>query len=497
MAEPEVGRRFGPYEIEARIGAGGMGSVYRARDPVLGRRVALKVMLRPDAEDPDDDGRARFLREARLLASMSSAGIVVVLDVGEVDGTPYLAMEWIDGQPLSVLLRTPMSSAAALPLLTGIAQSLAAAHRQGVVHRDLKPANIVVGRDGRPTLVDFGIAKRARPAESPHPLTFATRDDLVLGTPSYMAPEQTSTANVDARADQFAWGVIAYEALAGLHPRHLVGAFPFEPPPPLATQCPELPVSVVTAVDRALAVDAAKRFASMDELLAGLVRPFAPAVLVRAAPAPSAGRRLLVLVTAALLTVVMGVLLAAGFFVLRAPPAPSATPQRPSPTTVAPPSPSPDADASLMESDAAPVTSGSGTGAPRAVVAPKKVSKQCSCRDADQWELCYEVAVGCWCADTALDNPHTSELCAVPWEFSPNAVCGNFEYGTDVEKRGHSCRGYRRTMTPNSNAVVGVIRCSACRNSKDVRRPGIAGARCEGFRWGTGEPTKGTLSCTD
>jgi len=163
-----------------------------------------------EEEADDDEARARFLREARLAASLDHPGIVEIYDVGSIDSVPYIAMEWIDGKPLRSLLDAPLEQR--LDAVEAIAAIVVAAHEQGGIHRDLKPSNVLIDAHGAPRLLDFGIAKRTARAELPHPLTFETRDDVMLGTPSYMPPEQlASAARVDARADQFAWGVIAYE----------------------------------------------------------------------------------------------------------------------------------------------------------------------------------------------------------------------------------------------------------------------------------------------
>jgi serine/threonine protein kinase len=309
-----------------------MGVVFRAHDETLGRVVALKVMKEEEAAD--EEARARFLREARLAASLAHPGIVAIYDVGSVDDTPYIAMEWIDGKPLRSLLGAPLDER--LGVIEAIATIVAAAHEQGVIHRDLKPSNVLIDAHGAPRLLDFGIAKRTARAEDPHPLTFETRDDVMLGTPSYMPPEQlVSAARVDARADQFAWGVIAYELLSGSHPRSALprgsAPFPMSPPSPLATVAPEVPRALTRIVDRALSPKADDRYPKMRALLAdwkGARAGREPAPHV-----PSSARRSPrnVFVVSALVVFVVGAI-ALGAWKLRSSSATRPTPERPSAT---------------------------------------------------------------------------------------------------------------------------------------------------------------------
>jgi predicted Ser/Thr protein kinase len=289
VALPEPGSRFGPYLVEHPVGQGGFGAVYRARDERLGRTVALKVLLPSEAADPESV--ARFLREARLAASLEHPNIVRILDVGSIDDTPYIGMEWIDGRTLRhAKIEHPSE------LLALVAETLAFAHERGIVHRDLKPANVIVDRDGRPKLVDFGIAKRIGGA----PATFATRDGTVLGTPDYMAPEQQLTSAVDARADQWSWGAIAYELLTGERPMK----------PALAHAALDEKASAV--IMRALSMAPSDRFATMRDLLAAWKAATA-APEPRAGPrssAPSPSRMPLFLATTATVTVVASLVIA-------------------------------------------------------------------------------------------------------------------------------------------------------------------------------------------
>jgi len=211
-----VGTHLDRYEIDAELGRGAMGVVYRARDLKLDRTVAIKMIslfgLEPDAEQ---EYRKRFVVEGRAAGRLSHAGIVTVFDVREDEETkaPYLVMEYIQGQSLQQLVsrenRTlPLSTT--LRLIQEVAEALHYAHTQGVVHRDIKPANILVTPDGHPKIADFGIAKLNQ--------NDVTLPGQVLGSPAFMAPEQLSDEGVDARSDLFSLGVILYYMLTGHRP---------------------------------------------------------------------------------------------------------------------------------------------------------------------------------------------------------------------------------------------------------------------------------------
>jgi hypothetical protein len=209
------GARFGPYEILALLGAGGMGVVYRARDARLNRDVALKVLAAGMADDP---GRLqRFEQEARAAATLNHPNVMAVFDLGVEDGTPYIVSELLEGQTLRDLLgRGALTVRTATTLAIQVAHGLAAAHAKGIVHRDLKPENVFVTADGRAKVLDFGIAKITAPAsdETTH-LSPGTIAGQVLGTAGYMAPEQVRGDAVDHRADIFAFGAVFYEMLGG------------------------------------------------------------------------------------------------------------------------------------------------------------------------------------------------------------------------------------------------------------------------------------------
>jgi Tol biopolymer transport system component len=216
------GTLLGVYEITVPIGKGGMGEVYRARDTTLDRDVAIKVL--PESFAQDADRLARFIREAKTLASLNHPNIAQIFGIDESRGMRALVIELVQGDDLSVLIaRGPMPPGDALPIARQIAEALEAAHEVGVIHRDLKPANIKVRADGTVKVLDFGLAKTMDPAggsnadrvNSPTLTAHATAMGLIIGTAAYMAPEQARGKAVDKRADVWAFGVVLYEMLTG------------------------------------------------------------------------------------------------------------------------------------------------------------------------------------------------------------------------------------------------------------------------------------------
>jgi len=210
------GQRLGHYEVLGPLGAGAMGEVYRARDTRLGREVALKVV--PDELAADEDRLRRLEREARTLACLSHPNVAHVYGIDRVDGTCFMAMELVPGEDLAARLargRLPVDEA--IDLCRQVAEGLEAAHESGVVHRDLKPANVIVSPSGDARIIDFGLAKPVHPAEgaSDPDAVVSTEEGRVLGTPTYMAPEQARCRPVDRRADVWAFGCVLYECLTG------------------------------------------------------------------------------------------------------------------------------------------------------------------------------------------------------------------------------------------------------------------------------------------
>ncbi|WP_224240486.1 protein kinase domain-containing protein [Hyalangium gracile] len=276
------GAVLGRYVISRVLGVGGMGVVYAAEDPRLGRKVALKL-LRSTLADAGER-QARLLREAQAMASLSHPNVLPVFDLGTEGGQVFLAMELVEGPTLAGWLRDrqrPWRQVLGLFLEAG--RGLAAAHRAGLVHRDFKPANVLVGADGRPRVTDFGLVRMEAAEEPAGMLALAagaepslTRAGAVPGTPAYMSPEQLAGRPVDARGDQFSFCVALYEALYGLRP--FAADAPAEHRWTLRRpeRGPRLPRAVKAALARGLALEPGERFASMDALLEALSRAPAP-----------------------------------------------------------------------------------------------------------------------------------------------------------------------------------------------------------------------------
>src|SRR5215813_2411483 len=215
------GTRLGPYEIQSQLGAGGMGDVYCARDTRLGRNVAIKVL--PQSFASDTERLHRFENEARVVAALSHPNIVAVFDVGQHHGAPFLVSELLEGDTLrTVLERGSLPPRKEIDYGGQVAKGLAAAHEKGVIHRDLKPENVFLTKDGRIKGLDFGLAKLAQKAKAAgvnpdaDQLTMTsshTSAGVVMGTASYMSPEQVRGETVDSRSDIFSFGAVLYEML--------------------------------------------------------------------------------------------------------------------------------------------------------------------------------------------------------------------------------------------------------------------------------------------
>ena len=270
-----AGARLGPYEVVSPLGAGGMGEVYRARDTRLGREVALKVLSPAIASDPDH--LRRFEQEARAASALSDSHIVSIFDVGEEGGVHYFASELVEGGDLRQRLGDTLSLKKTLEIAGQIASGLAAAHEKGIIHRDLKPENILLTKAGQAKIADFGLAKLAESSEAalsqmPTADRVETTAGMVMGTVSYMSPEQASGRKVDYRSDQFSFGSILYEMLTG----HLafrkqtkgetLAAILRDDPLPVSESNAEVPAPVAWIVERCLVKDPQERYASTRDL---------------------------------------------------------------------------------------------------------------------------------------------------------------------------------------------------------------------------------------
>ncbi|MEO8348818.1 MAG: protein kinase, partial [Acidobacteriota bacterium] len=217
----QAGARLGPYEILSPLGAGGMGEVYRARDPRIGRDVAIKIL--PAAFAADGERLARFRREAQMLGSLNHPHIAAIYGLEESGGVEALVLELVEGETLDErLMRGPLALDDALEIARQIAEALEAAHERGIVHRDLKPANVKVSPDGSVKVLDFGLAKALTGEQSSPDVTMSptltagsTQVGVVIGTAAYMSPEQARGKPVDKRADIWAFGAVLYEMLTG------------------------------------------------------------------------------------------------------------------------------------------------------------------------------------------------------------------------------------------------------------------------------------------
>jgi eukaryotic-like serine/threonine-protein kinase len=271
-ADPDrSGERLGHYQLEAKIGEGGMGVVYAARDTRLGRSVALKLLPRAVIGDPSR--RKRLLREARAAAAITHGSIATIYEAGEIDGDVFLAMEKIEGRNLRACIvkgRVPIDEA--LRVIQAIAEGLAHAHDKGIVHRDVKPENVMLLEGGAVKVLDFGLAKLGPAAPEAGESDLATRAGGLLGTPSYMSPEQAKGHAVGPPGDVFALGIVLYELLTGKRP--FVGVSAAEvfiaidrDQPALPSRVnPQVPVALERLVMRCLAKNPAHRFQDGREL---------------------------------------------------------------------------------------------------------------------------------------------------------------------------------------------------------------------------------------
>jgi Protein kinase domain len=264
------GSKVGAYEVIAPIGAGGMGQVYRARDPRLGRDVAVKVLPREFAEHPER--RRRFEQEARAAAMVDHPNVVAIHDVGSEGGIPYIVFELLEGETLARRLsRGRLAIGNAIEVAAQIARGLAASHARGVTHRDLKPDNVFLTAGDRVKVIDFGLARPSQPAGRAGE-TGATVPGTVMGTVGYMSPEQVRGEALDHRTDLFALGAILYEAVSGRRvfdggsAADVMHAILGLEPPPLTVVAPPTPPALDRIVRRCLAKDRGERYQSAHDL---------------------------------------------------------------------------------------------------------------------------------------------------------------------------------------------------------------------------------------
>ena len=270
------GEKLGGYLIEARIASGGMGTVYRAHKEILDKTVALKV-LHPEFA-PRKDYLARFMREARVASDLDHPGIVKVLDAGEDGGLYYIAMEFVEGIDLRTFVSEngPLSPRTALRMARQVAEALDYAHGRGLVHRDVKPANLLMARNGRIKLADFGLARLVK---EDHEVTVSGQ---VVGTPAFMSPEQCRDRAVDGRSDLYSLGASLYYLLSGKLPfsgkrqAQVLHDIVHGSPPPLRSVASDVPDKVASLVHKLLSKHPSARFqngrdliAAIDEILAG------------------------------------------------------------------------------------------------------------------------------------------------------------------------------------------------------------------------------------
>ncbi len=277
-SELPAGTRLGPYEIESRIGAGGMGVVYRAHDPRLGRSVAIKLL--PPFHAQDAEQRARFQREARTIAQLQHPNVCTLFDVGQEGENDFLVMELLDGETLAQRLeRGALAFDQVVAIGAAVADALAAAHQRGILHRDLKPGNVMLTRSG-PKLLDFGLAKLHSPPSPARPVheqetrieSAISGEGVIVGTLAYMAPEQLEGRSLDARADLWALGCLLYEMASGRRPfqgasaASTMAAILEREPPSIAELVRLAPAAFDRLVRTCLAKDPDQRWQSAADL---------------------------------------------------------------------------------------------------------------------------------------------------------------------------------------------------------------------------------------
>jgi hypothetical protein len=323
-------RRLGPYEIVSLLGAGGMGEVYRARDPRLRRDVAIKVL--PAGYAGDLDLLKRLEREARAISQLNHPNIVAVYDVGSEDGVEYIVMELLEGETLGTLLNAgSLSPRRALEYATQIARGLAAAHEKNIVHRDLKPENVFISRDGRVKILDFGLAHQVRDENDlSHRSSRLTTPGTTLGTVAYMSPEQARGLALDPRSDIFSFGAMLFEMLSGKLPFEEQTAFETmtailnRETPDLRELVPTVPPLLHRVVTHCLEKSADARFQTAHDLVFDLETcseiTWTPSGMATAAPDEPKPRRFAAIAAVIAAALILGATLA--YWTTRTAPAP-------------------------------------------------------------------------------------------------------------------------------------------------------------------------------
>ncbi len=327
------GTKLGPYEILFALGAGGMGEVYRARDPRLGREVAIKVL--PSGSAPDSERLRRFEQEARATAALNHPNILAVFDIGSQDNSPYIVSELLDGETLRERLNSgalPVRKAVEYALQ--ISRGLAAAHDHGIFHRDLKPENIFITRDGHVKILDFGLAKLTMPEPGTPGLSVqatldsATGRGVLLGTLGYMSPEQCRGAAVDARSDIFSFGAVLYEMVSGKRAfrgdttADTISSILKEEPPDLSASGRDVSPMLERIVHHCLEKDPAARFQSARDVAFALealssVSSFAASAVATPADTTAAPPSRKSWLVASLLGVIAALIVAVAFLIVR------------------------------------------------------------------------------------------------------------------------------------------------------------------------------------
>jgi serine/threonine protein kinase len=278
-----IGKTIAHYQILGKLGEGGMGVVYKARDNHLDRLVALKVL--PPEKVADPERKRRFVQEAKAASALNHPNIITIYGIDQVDSVHFIASEFIDGQTLRERMRKePLKLGQALDLAVQISSALSAAHAAGIIHRDIKPDNIMLRRDGIVKVLDFGLAKLTEPppaqmvdTEAPTRAVVKTEPGVVLGTTIYMSPEQSRGLALDERTDIFSLGVVLYQMVAGRLPYEgktttevLAEIISEHEPPPLARYSREVPVELERIVSKALRKDRGERYQTIKDLLLDL-----------------------------------------------------------------------------------------------------------------------------------------------------------------------------------------------------------------------------------